>query len=59
MTKAVIDDGPVGSLLRQAEYPLRRPAHLHLMVKALGFEMITTHIYDGSDQQSARIPFSA
>lgn len=45
----VPDDGPVGKLLRQAGYPLRRPAHLHFMIKAPGFETITTHIYDGSD----------
>ncbi|MDE1996495.1 MAG: 6-chlorohydroxyquinol-1,2-dioxygenase [Rhizobiaceae bacterium] len=45
----VPDDGPVGKLLRQAGYPLRRPAHLHFMVKAPGFETITTHLYDGSD----------
>lgn len=45
----VPEDGPVGLLLRRAEYPLRRPAHLHFMVKALGFETITTHLYDGRD----------
>jgi protocatechuate 3,4-dioxygenase beta subunit len=46
----VPDDGPVGRLLRQAGYPLRRPAHLHFMIKAPGFETITTHLYDSSDQ---------
>jgi protocatechuate 3,4-dioxygenase beta subunit len=45
----VPEDGPVGMLLRQAGYPLRRPAHLHFVVKAPGFETITTHIYDGKD----------
>lgn len=49
----VPDDGPVGKLLRQAGYPLRRPAHLHFMIKARGFETITTHIYDGSDPHLA------
>ncbi|MBY5393812.1 6-chlorohydroxyquinol-1,2-dioxygenase [Rhizobium leguminosarum] len=49
----VPDDGPVGKLLRQAGYPLRRPAHLHFMIKAPGFETITTHIYDGSDPHLA------
>ena len=34
-------------------YPLRRPAHLHFMIKAPGFETITTHIYDGSDPHLA------
>ena len=41
------------SCLRQAGYPLRRPAHLHFMIKAPGFETITTHIYDGSDPHLA------
>ena len=45
----VPEDGPVGMLLRQADYPLRRPAHLHFIIKATGFETITTHVYDGSD----------
>ena len=45
----VPDDGPVGMLLRQAGYPLRRPAHLHFIVRAQGFETITTHLYDGRD----------
>lgn len=45
----VPEDGPVGQLLKQAGYPLRRPAHLHFMVKAPGFETITTHLYDSRD----------
>ncbi|MGR9133242.1 dioxygenase family protein [Rhizobium leguminosarum] len=49
----VPDDGPVGKLLREAGYPLRRPAHLHFIIKAPGFETITTHIYDGSDPHLA------
>jgi hydroxyquinol 1,2-dioxygenase len=49
----VPDDGPVGKLLRQAGYPLSRPAHLQFMIKAPGFETITTHIYDGSDPHLA------
>lgn len=42
-------DGPVGRLLSAAGYPLRRPAHLHFVVRAKGFETITTHVYDASD----------
>ncbi len=42
-------DGPVGRLLSTAGYPLHRPAHLHFIVRAKGFETITTHIYDASD----------
>lgn len=42
-------DGPVGRLFAQAGYPLHRPAHLHFVVRAPGFETITTHIYDAAD----------
>lgn len=42
-------DGPVGRLFAQAGYPLHRPAHLHFVVRAPGFETITTHIYDADD----------
>lgn len=45
----VPQDGPVGKLLGQAGCSLRRPAHLHFIVTAPGFQTITTHIYDGSD----------
>ena len=45
----VPQDGPVGKLLSQAGCSLRRPAHLHFIVTAPGFQTITTHIYDGSD----------
>jgi protocatechuate 3,4-dioxygenase beta subunit len=46
---SVPDDGPVGALMRKAGYPLRRPAHLHFMIKAPGFDTLTTHIFDASD----------
>jgi protocatechuate 3,4-dioxygenase beta subunit len=49
----VPDDGPVGRLLRQAGYPLRRPSHLHFLIKAPGFETITTHVYDRNDPHLA------
>ena len=49
----VPDDGPVGMLFKQAGYSLRRPAHLHFMVGAAGFEPITTHIFDASDPHLA------
>ncbi|KQV64402.1 dioxygenase [Rhizobium sp. Root1220] len=42
-------DGPVGRLLANAGLPLRRPANLHFVVRAPGFETITTHIYDAID----------
>jgi len=46
---SVPDDGPVGHLLAAAGYPLHRPAHLHFVVRAVGFETITTHVYDRND----------
>lgn len=45
----VPDDGPVGHLMAKAGYPLRRPAHLHFLIRAKGFETITTHIFDSDD----------
>lgn len=45
----VPDDGPVGQLLGRIGYPLHRPAHLHFVVQAPGFETLTTHVYDRSD----------
>jgi hydroxyquinol 1,2-dioxygenase len=52
----VPDDGPVGQLLGRLGYPLRRPAHLHFLVAAPGFETVTTHVYDRSDPHIARDP---
>ncbi|MEI5678536.1 6-chlorohydroxyquinol-1,2-dioxygenase [Mesorhizobium sp. CGMCC 1.15528] len=46
---AVPCDGPVGQMLGAVGFPLRRPAHLHFIVKAEGFEAIRTHVYDGAD----------
>ncbi|MDR9805628.1 dioxygenase family protein [Rhizobium hidalgonense] len=45
----VPDDGPVGRLLTASGCPLRRPANLHFVIRADGFETITTHIYDAND----------
>lgn len=46
---AVPADGPVGRMLDGIGYPLRRPAHLHFIVKAEGFETISTHVFDAGD----------
>lgn len=45
----VPDDGPAGQLLDSIGYPLRRPAHLHFLIRAGGFETITTQIFDRAD----------
>lgn len=43
------DDGTVGKLLgRLGRHPYR-PAHLHYIIKADGFEPLTTHIFDPDD----------
>jgi protocatechuate 3,4-dioxygenase beta subunit len=49
---SVPDDGPVGQLLGKIGYPLRRPPHLHFLVKAKGYQSLTTQIFDGNDPHS-------
>ncbi|APH73279.1 intradiol ring-cleavage dioxygenase [Aquibium oceanicum] len=44
------DDGPVGQLLGQLGRHPYRPAHLHYIIKAEGFETLTTHIFDPHDR---------
>lgn len=43
------DDGPVGKLLGQLGRHPNRPAHLHYIIKAEGFDSLTTHIFDPDD----------
>jgi catechol 1,2-dioxygenase len=43
------DDGPVGQLLGQLGRHPYRPAHLHYIIKADGYETLTTHIFDPDD----------
>jgi protocatechuate 3,4-dioxygenase beta subunit len=43
------DDGPVGKLLRALGRHPYRPAHLHFILSAAGFETLTTHIFDPHD----------
>lgn len=45
------DDGPVGRLLRAVDCPLRRPAHLCFIIKADGFEPITTEVFDRAEAE--------
>ncbi|MFT4583262.1 MAG: hydroxyquinol 1,2-dioxygenase [Gammaproteobacteria bacterium] len=42
-------DGPVGQLLAAGGRHAFRPAHLHFMVKAPGYETLTTHIFADGD----------
>ncbi|MGV2181518.1 intradiol ring-cleavage dioxygenase [Rhizobium rhizogenes] len=43
------DDGPVGQLLTHLGRHPYRPAHLHYIIKAKGFEPLVTHIFDPDD----------
>jgi catechol 1,2-dioxygenase len=43
------DDGPVGKLLGALGRHPYRPAHLHYIISADGFETLTTHIFDPDD----------
>lgn len=43
------DDGTVGQLLKALGRHPYRPAHLHFILKAQGFETLTTHIFDPDD----------
>jgi catechol 1,2-dioxygenase len=42
-------DGPVGRMLRATGRHPWRPAHIHFVVSAAGFEPVTTHVFDRVD----------
>jgi hydroxyquinol 1,2-dioxygenase len=42
-------DGPVGAMLKAAGRHPWRPAHIHFVVSAEGYEPVTTHIFDRVD----------
>ncbi|KAF1023919.1 MAG: Hydroxyquinol 1,2-dioxygenase [Paracidovorax wautersii] len=46
---AIPHDGPVGDLLQAAGRHPWRPAHLHFMIKADGYETLITHVFRGDD----------
>ncbi len=43
------DDGPVGDMLRATRRHPWRPAHLHFMIKAPGYETLITHVFRNGD----------
>ena len=43
------DDGPVGDMLRATKRHPWRPAHLHFMIKAPGYETLITHVFRKGD----------
>jgi hydroxyquinol 1,2-dioxygenase len=42
-------DGPVGAMLKATGRHPWRPAHIHFVVMADGYEAVTTHIFDRAD----------
>jgi len=44
------DDGPVGELLEATNRGPMRPAHVHFMVEAPGYEKLTTHVFEDGDE---------
>lgn len=46
---AIPDDGTAGKLLAALGRHPNRPAHLHFMIKASGYDTLTTHIFDPDD----------
>ena len=42
-------DGPVGTLLKATHRSPWRPAHLHFMIKADGYETLITHVFKKGD----------
>ena len=43
-------DGPVGDLLRASSRHGMRPAHIHFIVSADGYESLTTHVFSDGDE---------
>jgi len=43
------DDGPVGDMLRATKRHPWRPAHLHFMIEAPGYETLITHVFRAGD----------
>lgn len=49
-------DGPVGALLKAAGRGAYRPAHIHFILKAEGYDQLTTHIFIAGDPQLEKDP---
>jgi hydroxyquinol 1,2-dioxygenase len=43
-------DGPVGELLEATRRSPMRPAHIHFMVTAPGYQTLITHVFDEADE---------
>jgi catechol 1,2-dioxygenase len=44
------DDGPVGLMLAATGRHPWRPAHIHMIVRAEGFQTVTTHVFDAASE---------
>lgn len=44
------DDGPVGRMLEATARHPWRPAHIHVVCRAPGFQSVTTHIFDAASE---------
>ena len=42
-------DGPVGEMIHYTKRPAMRPAHVHFLVAAPGYEPLVTHVFIGGD----------
>src|SRR3954453_7558390 len=42
-------DGPVGEMIDYTKRPALRPAHVHFLVAAPGYEPLVTHVFIGGD----------
>lgn len=42
-------DGPVGEMIQYTKRPALRPAHIHFLVAAPGYEPLVTHVFIGGD----------
>ncbi|WP_218644482.1 dioxygenase [Francisella sp. Scap27] len=52
----VPNDGPAGDLLRSAKRNILRPAHIHFIVVAEGFETLVTQVFIDGDKQTEDDP---
>lgn len=43
-------DGPVGRMLEAAGRHPWRPAHIHIIVRAPGYQTVTTHVFDATSE---------
>lgn len=46
---SIPDDGPVGDLIKATARHPWRPAHLHFMIEAPGYETLITHVFRSDD----------